>query len=76
MYFKILNSNIPIDIGINVPIDNGEWVNVFDVVYQQFIITYMYDNGCQICCNWSRLNLSIQVLMCQYIKFPCTDNIL
>jgi len=26
---------------------------VFNVVYQQFIV--MYDSGCQICCNWSRL---------------------
>jgi len=25
----------------------------FNVVYQQFIA--MYDSGCQICCNWSRL---------------------
>jgi len=24
------------------------------IVYQQFIV--MYDSGCQICCNWSRLN--------------------
>jgi len=28
-------------------------VNEFNVVYQQF--TTMYDSGCQICCNWSRL---------------------
>jgi len=25
----------------------------FNVVYQQF--RAMYDSGCQICCNWSRL---------------------
>jgi len=26
---------------------------MFNVVYQQFIA--MYDSGCQICCNYSRL---------------------
>jgi len=28
-------------------------VNGFNVVYQQFIV--MYDSGCPICCNWSKL---------------------
>jgi len=31
-------------------------VNGFNVVSQQFIT--MYDIGCQICCNWSRLEVS------------------
>jgi len=28
---------------------------MFNIVYQQIIVTYMYDSGCQICYNWSRL---------------------
>jgi len=31
-------------------------VNGFNTVYQEFIA--MYDRGCQICCNWSRLKPS------------------
>jgi len=34
-------------------------VNGFEVVYQQFVA--MYDSGCQICCNWSRLKPGINV---------------
>jgi len=34
-------------------------VNGFNVVYQQFIA--MYDSGCQISCNWSRLKTGINV---------------
>jgi len=30
-----------------------KWSFGFNVVYQQF--RAMYDIGCQICCNWSRL---------------------
>jgi len=30
-------------------------VNGFNIVYQEFIA--MYDSGCQIFCNWSRLKL-------------------
>jgi len=33
----------------------------FNVVYQQFIATCMYDSGYQICCNWSRLKLGFNV---------------
>jgi len=38
----------------------------FNVVYQQF--RAMYDSGCQICCNWSRLK---PVLLCQHTEVPC-----
>jgi len=42
---------------------------MFNIVYQQFIA--MYDSGCQICCNWSRLEL---VLMCQHnLKYHAAD---
>jgi len=40
-------------------------VNVFNVVYQQFIA--MYDRGCQICCNWSRLKPGFNVPVHQSI---------
>jgi len=35
-------------------------VNRFNVVYQQFIA--MYNSGCQISCNWSRLKLGFKLL--------------
>jgi len=31
----------------------------FNVVFKQFIA--MYDSGCQICCNWSRLKPDFKV---------------
>jgi len=31
----------------------SEGLNRFNIVYQQF--RAMYNSGCQICCNWSRL---------------------
>jgi len=34
-------------------------MNAFNVVYQQFIA--MYDSGCQIFCNWSRLKPGFKV---------------
>jgi len=34
-------------------------VNGFNVVYQRFIA--LYDSGCQICCNWSRLKPCFKV---------------
>jgi len=34
-------------------------VNGFNVVYHQFIA--MYDSGCQICGNWSRLKPALYV---------------
>jgi len=37
-----------------------ECVIGFDIIYQQFIV--MYDSGCQICCNWSRLKQVFNVL--------------
>jgi len=43
-------------------------VSGFNVVYQQFRATCMYDSGCQICCNWSRLQPG---LICQHNEIPC-----
>jgi len=37
----------------------GEWVVGFNVVYQLF--RAMYDSGCQICGNWSRLKPDFKV---------------
>jgi len=34
-------------------------VNVFKVIYQQFIA--IYSSGCPICCYWSRLKLGFKV---------------
>jgi len=36
-------------------------VNGFNVVYQQFIT--VYDRGCQVCCNWSRLKSGFKVYL-------------
>jgi len=36
-------------------------VNRIIGVYQQFIATRTYNIGCQICCNWSRLNPDFHV---------------
>jgi len=33
----------------------------YNIVYQQFIATCMYDIGCQVCCNWSRIKLGFNV---------------
>jgi len=41
-------------------------VNGINVGYQQFIA--MYDSGCQICCNGSRLKLFF--LMYQHTEVP------
>jgi len=40
-------------------------VNGFNIVYQQFIA--MYDSGCQIWCNWSRLKPE----RASTWKYPC-----
>jgi len=45
---------------------NIDCVNGFKVVYQRLIA--MYDSGCQICCNWTRLKPGF---MYQHTKVPC-----
>jgi len=46
----------------------SEWVNRFNIVYQQF--RAMYDGGCQNCCNWFRLRPAHQSTMPQINTIP------
>jgi len=73
-----LNCHDPEKLGPIIDVKMSEW---FNVVYQQFIA--MYDSGCQICCNWSRLKLGFKVpahrsIMSQInmIPHPVTLNLL
>jgi len=50
---NLANDIIMINSGFTCQTKWSEWVNVFNVVYQQFIS--MYESACQICCNRSRL---------------------
>jgi len=37
-------------------------MNGFNIVYQKFIDIAMYNSGCQISWNWSRLNEGLNLL--------------
>jgi len=43
-------------------------VNGFNIIYHQFIA--LYDSGCQIYCNWSRIKPGFNVPT-QHTEVPC-----